>query len=217
MWFTIKCNPLFIHGSKNTFMTTSEESYLTEKVIAKKVIQRNPYFAHTDQVALAMCSDESKVIRRDIVRMIKMLRLNKEIDVVEPITCQQDNQNDIDVNSGILLTTDEDEKDEEQFDELPINVNKSIRTDQIPKLKWQANSYHSMINWNEEFRTEPPFIASLSDEELLHIINTPSKYRNGLITHKQLKEQLSLYQKLLWRSRETKKGMDIYDRGYNQD
>ena len=85
-----------------------------------------------------------------------------------------------------MTTDDEDEKDEEQFDELPINLNKSIRTVQIPKLKWQANSYHSMINWDEEFRTEPPFITSLSDEELLHIINTPSKYRNGLITHKPL-------------------------------
>ena len=72
-----------------------------------------------------------------------------------------------------MTTDDEDEKDEEQFDELPINLNKSIRTVQIPKLKWQANSYHSMINWDEEFRTEPPFITSLSDEELLHIINTP--------------------------------------------
>ena len=207
-------------GQKNTFMALQlvKNLNLTEKAIAKKVIQRNAYFAHTDQVALAMCSDESKVIRREIVRMIKKLRLNKEIDDVEPITFQQDNENDIDVNSDILLTTDdEDEKDEEQFDELPINLNKSIRTVQIPKLKWQADSYHSMINWNEEFRTEPPFIASLSDEELLHIINTPLEVPKWPNKNKQLKEQLSLYQKLLWRSRETKKGMDIYDRGYNQD
>ena len=161
---------------KHTFMALQlvKNLNLTEKAIAKKVIQRNAYFAHTDQVALTMCSDESNVIRRDIVRMIKKLRLIKEIDDVEPITFQQDNHNDINVNTDILLTTDdEDEKDEEQFDELPINLNKSIRTVQIPNLKWQANSYLSMINWNEEFRTEPPFIASLSDEELLHIINTP--------------------------------------------
>ena len=90
MWFTIKCNPLFIHGSKNTFMALQlvKNLNLTEKAIAKKVIQRNAYFSHTDQVALAMCSDESKVIRRDVVRMIKKLRLNKEIDDVEPITFQ---------------------------------------------------------------------------------------------------------------------------------
>ena len=72
MRFTIKCN-LFIHGLKNTFMALQlvKNLNLTEKAIAKKVIQRNANFAHTDKVALAMCSDESKVIRRDIVRMIK--------------------------------------------------------------------------------------------------------------------------------------------------
>ena len=77
------------------------------------------------------------------------------------------------VDEDLLNYTDDEEKSEEGDvnDDVPSVVN--IRKVVTPKLKWQAQNYHSMINWTNELKTEPPYIASLSDLQLTDIIKTP--------------------------------------------
>ena len=52
---------------------------------------------------------------------------------------------------------------------------RSIREVHVPSLKYQANSYHTMIDWKKELKSEPPFIASLTDEEVTMVLITPLK------------------------------------------
>ena len=37
-------------------------------------------------------------------------------------------------------------------------------------LKFHATNYHHMIDWDTELKTEPPFLTSLSGEEVLGIL-----------------------------------------------
>ena len=50
---------------------------------------------------------------------------------------------------------------------------KNIRKVILPKLKFHATNYHHMIDWDTELKTEPPFLTSLSDEEVLGILEKP--------------------------------------------
>ena len=43
----------------------------------------------------------------------------------------------------------------------------------LSKLKFHAANYHHMIDWDTKLKTEPPFLTSLSDEEVLGILEKP--------------------------------------------
>ena len=60
-----------------------------------------------------------------------------------------------------MYTDDEEEEedvDEEGDEEIELDM--SIREVRVPRLKWQAHSYHTMINWKTELVTEPPLLSS---------------------------------------------------------
>lgn len=65
MWFTIKCNPSCTNGAKHLFQTISLTRYLNSelKMIIDKVIQRNGYFGHPENVLIAMLGDDREIIR----------------------------------------------------------------------------------------------------------------------------------------------------------
>ena len=70
----------------------------------------------------------------------------------------------------------DDEEEEEDVDEEgdeEIELDRSIREVRVPRLKWQAHSYHTMIDWKKELVTEPPFLSSLTDEQLISILDCP--------------------------------------------
>ena len=176
MWFHIKCNPLVIHGPHNTFQSFKFLKHLSadEKKIAKKAIQRNAFFAHPDQLLLAMCADIDESVRHKAVKMLRNLRENKKNDD-EKYQCEDSDDDGFVVDEDLLtLTDDESMSDEnESFTEDTVSCDKSIRKVHVPDLKFQAHTYHSMIDWQKELRTEPPFISRLSDTELLGILETP--------------------------------------------
>ena len=63
------------------------------------------------------------------------------------------------------------EDDEAEVEEIVLDS--SIREVHVPQLKWRAKSYHTMIDWKKELVSEPPFIAKLTDDEIVNILDTP--------------------------------------------
>ena len=63
-------------GSHKTFVCLQLLKHLnnTEINILKAVVQRNAFFAHPDQLLLAMCTDRDEAIRREAVNKIRNLR-----------------------------------------------------------------------------------------------------------------------------------------------
>ena len=54
---------------------------------------------------------------------------------------------------------------------LPLSTD--IREVRVPKLKYRAKSYHTMIYWNCELKTELPYIAMMTEDQLTHILSDP--------------------------------------------
>ena len=79
MWCYIKSHPSVIIGPLNTFRCLQLLKNLNaeEKRVAKKAVQRNAFFAHSDQLLLAMCADIDETIRQKAVTLIQKLRINE--------------------------------------------------------------------------------------------------------------------------------------------
>ena len=79
----------------------------------KEVVQRNAFFAHPDQLLLAMCTDRDEAVRREAVNKIRMLRdqyiPNTEYETF-PKVKEDDERPHID-EDFLLPTDDEAEKD----------------------------------------------------------------------------------------------------------
>ena len=43
----------------------------------------------------------------------------------------------------------------------------------VPKIKFKAKTYLDLFNWRTATITEKPFIASLSDDQIKNLVNTP--------------------------------------------
>ena len=178
MWFNIKCNPGVTKGPLNTFRSLQLLKNLNaaEKKVAKKAIQRNAFFAHTDQLLLAMCADEDEAVRRKAVGLIRKLREEQQVqdDDDEEVESESDDGLSDDDQDLFMYTDDEEEEEDvdEEGDE-EIELDRSIREVRVPRLKWQAHSYHTMIDWKKELVTEPPFLSSLTDEQLISILDCP--------------------------------------------
>ena len=177
MWFIIKCNPLATQGSLNTFkaMQLLKNLNPAEKSVAKKALQRNAFFAHSDQLLLAMCADPDEFIRRKAVKLIRNLR--DQVQVQEEVQGEEDdnteNDSECEVDNDLIQYTDDDTDEEENEEYLGFELDESIREVRVPALKWQAKSYHTMIDWKDSFESEPPYIAQLSDHDVVNILDRP--------------------------------------------
>ena len=76
MWIQIKRHSYMTDGPYNTFLCLQLLKNLnnTEINIVKEVVQRNAFFAHPDQLLLAMCTDKDKAVRREAVNKIRKLK-----------------------------------------------------------------------------------------------------------------------------------------------
>lgn len=72
VWFAIKCNSCANQGSKHLFQLIQRSRFLPTKyrTIVDKVIQNNSYFAHSENILLAMLNDDFLAIRELAVRRI---------------------------------------------------------------------------------------------------------------------------------------------------
>ena len=184
MWFHIKYHQFAHEGAKNVFKCLQLMKSLNaqEKSIAKKSIQRNAFFAHSDQILLSMCTDEDIAVRRKAVKLIQRVREGVHEEPVDEATGGTADEED---GSGDD-TQDEEEADDEQEisdeelvsecegEETPhYDLDPSIRRVVVPKLKCRAQSYHTMIDWACSLQSEPPFISTLSDQELEGVADAP--------------------------------------------
>ena len=53
------------------------------------------------------------------------------------------------------------------------STGRPVRPFKAPKLLYDADTYHDIIDWEKETLTEPPLTYNLSDDELVHIVEEP--------------------------------------------
>lgn len=72
MWFEIKCNPKRKNAPKNLWRTIYLSRYLKEdlKYIVESTIQRNGFFAHPENLLVAMLADDRQHVRELALRRI---------------------------------------------------------------------------------------------------------------------------------------------------
>ena len=154
----------------------------TEISIVKEVVQRNAFFSHQDQLLLAMCTDTDtdKAVRREAINKIRKLWdqyiPNTEDEAIPEV--EEDDERPHIVDDFLIPTDDEAEGDTEAIEKTHDMSSKNIRKVILPKLKFHATNYHHMIDWDTELKTESPFLTSLSDEEVLGILEKPLKWPN---------------------------------------
>ncbi|CAH2109254.1 unnamed protein product [Euphydryas editha] len=76
IWFSIKLHSSCSYGSKHLFNVIFRSRYLEQRLkkIIDIVIQRNAYFAHPENILLAMLGDERQMIREKAVNLILQTR-----------------------------------------------------------------------------------------------------------------------------------------------
>lgn len=76
MWFTIKSKPSCKDGAKHLWLTIHKSRYLSEpmRAIVDRVIQHNSYFAHPENLILAMLTDDRQHVRELGLRRILRAR-----------------------------------------------------------------------------------------------------------------------------------------------
>lgn len=81
VWFAIKLNPSVFYGAKHLFkmITTARNLDQYYRTIVNKVVQKNSYFAHPENLLLAMITDENSAIRElGYRRILKARNKNPE-------------------------------------------------------------------------------------------------------------------------------------------
>jgi len=80
MWFAIKSKPSCKDGARHVFNMIQKSRYMSpaHKKIIDPVIQRNAYFAHTENLLLCMVRDERAPIRELALRRILKARKEKD-------------------------------------------------------------------------------------------------------------------------------------------
>ena len=82
---------------------------------------------------------------------------------------------------------------------------------------FHATNYYHMINWDTELKTQPIFLTSLSDEEILHILEESLNVLKWQTTLKQFKEKSGSGLKLAQRWLVTKQEMATSDSDFVAD
>merc|ERR1712179_550911 len=134
-----------------------------------EALQRNAFFAHSDQLLLAMCADSDELIRRKAVKLIRNLR----DQILEEEEENTENDSECEVDNDLIQYTDDDTDKEENEEYLGFQLEERIRDVHVPALRWQAKSYHTMIDWTDSLESEPPYIAHFSDQDVVNILDRP--------------------------------------------
>ena len=119
--------------------------------IGLDVLQRNGYFAHPENVLVAMLGDDNEDLRRLAVNKIFAIRSK-----IPNVVIENDN-----FEGGFIK---------------PVGVfddSSTIQKFLIPKINFMAKSYHKMVNMNLPDITEPPATRLQSDEAINSLRLTP--------------------------------------------
>ena len=85
MWFAIKVNSCCKDGAKHIFRLISKSRYLSTdlKEIVDRVIQRNSFFAHQENILIAMITDDRELVRELGLRRILKARHTLQKDLCD--------------------------------------------------------------------------------------------------------------------------------------
>ena len=149
-WFEIKSKSQLTCGSRNFFNLVRRITQFSNKVVretALKVVQRNAFFAHPENVLVAMLGDSNEDIRRLGVNKVLSMR-----GKLPPFNIPNGN-----FKGGYV-----DSKNEEDVSEAQENVH--VRQFHVPALNLRAKSYHNLVDLNC-CHQQPPAIEHLTDIE----------------------------------------------------
>ena len=145
-------------GARNFFYIMErikEISSSSIQAIMKDVMQRNGFFVHSENILVAMLSDDNKNLQRIAVNKILKVRESirgKPLSETEILT--QDH-----VSSSSLSSQE-------------------VRKFQIPQIDFGAKSYNAMIDLNEGEISEPPVLRSLQHDEIEAFRDHPLLFNN---------------------------------------
>lgn len=150
-WFEIKKNNKLTHGSINFYNMVQRMVKLPNKKvreIALEVVQRNAFFAHPENVLLAMLGDSDEEIRRLGVNKIQSVR-----GKLATFNIPNDN-----FEGGHIV-------DEDAPNEVGVS-DSSIRRYNLPVINLKAKSYYKMVDLNADDIILPPALMNFTDIQI---------------------------------------------------
>ena len=168
-WFDIKANHAISSGANNFFnMVQRVQKFPVSKVKkwATESLQRNAFFAHPENILLAMLCDSDEAVRRIGVNKVLSIRGKMNFDY------------QINFNGGFV---DQDDEADEADQRRPSPVSSSsvaVRKFRLPKLNLKARAYHQLVNLNDASIGEPPAIRNKTDDEIERARVTPLVFLN---------------------------------------
>ena len=137
VWFGIRSRPTFVHGHMHLFrlmqLVTAQPGDVQQAV--RSTVEPNAYFAHPENLLVAMVSDSyGPVLDQGVSRLLAARK-----------------------------------------QELGATASKR-RQFRVPALNWEAQSYPSMIKWEEVNVTEPSVTAVLPDSAIEAVRDQPLEF-----------------------------------------
>ena len=165
-WFQIKINKKLTDGSKNLFFLLqriNKISQISIREICYQVINNNSYFAHGENILLAMVADEDEEVRR--------IAINKILSLKGYGATNEDTE-DEDFEGGIINENDdEEEEDSDENDNYPP-MNKDVRFFRKLKINFKASSYYEMTP-STQWQSIPPILQQLNYNEIQNLRLNP--------------------------------------------
>ncbi|KAB7505002.1 hypothetical protein Anas_12575, partial [Armadillidium nasatum] len=123
------------------------------------------YFAHGENILIAMLADEEEEVRvRAVNKLLNIKGLN------EIFTCEDS------FEGGVVESESEDEPAEDDETKYPP-MNKGVRTFLKPKINFNASSYHTMTPISQ-WEIIPPILNAMSEAEIKNLIYNPLELRH---------------------------------------
>ena len=167
-WFHIKVKNKLTDGAGNLFHLIQRVNKFPDKNVREicyKILNNNSYFAHGENILIAMLADEEEEVRvRAVNKLLNIKGLN------EIFTCEDS------FKGGVVESESEDEPAEDDETKYPP-MNKGVRTFLKPKINFNASSYHTMTPISQ-WEIIPPILNAMSEAEIKNLIYNPLELRH---------------------------------------
>ena len=150
-WFDIKKHAKFTNGATNFLnMVHRINNFYHKEVrdIAFKSLQRNAFFAHPENVLVAMLGDADPDNRRVAVNKIQKIRSKYQ-------------------EASTSSSTDTETK-----------KNEAVRKFVIPKINRKSRSLKTLVDLEDNTIQEPPLTRNLSTEDLEDVLESPLVFKH---------------------------------------
>ena len=149
-WFEIKSNSQLTCGSRNLYNLVQRILKVSNEIIketALKVVQRNGFFAHQENILIGTLGGNDEEIR--------MLGVNKVLSIRQKLS------------TGALSNIDAmtESVNEEHSSESTCDTSATVRSFDLPTINLAATSFDKMVDLNS-WQHQPPAIGHLTDVDI---------------------------------------------------